>query len=228
MLPHDLPKKRHLGHKEEGFVLPQGSCYPCTMLHSTGSSSQTMLRLSVLPGSWWGTKGQEEKEKLLTWGRDLKSGKRQQSIYWWMLAPRLRFSALQPNRMPPLPGLVSTYLGSGNFPNLRKPLPEMGNSPNTALPANNDTTPAGFFLIPWIFTELQECALLGISKKYESWSLPSKGLHLAAEMKRTYLNHLKSHTRQTSIWCQDEDLEGRVKGGLILVVLQLGFRSTVY
>lgn len=48
--------------------------------------------------------------------RDLKLGKRWQSICQWMLASRLCFSALQPNPMPLLPGLVSEYYGSGNFP----------------------------------------------------------------------------------------------------------------
>lgn len=46
--------------------------------------------------------------------RDLKSGKRWQSIYRWMLASRLCFSASHPNPMPLLPGLVSEYYGSGS------------------------------------------------------------------------------------------------------------------
>lgn len=81
-----------------------------------------------------------------------------------------------------------------------------------SLSQHNDTTPAAFFLIPWIFIELPECALLGISKKYKSWPLPSKGLYLSAERKWTYLNHLKRGTRQTSIQCQDEGLGRQVVG----------------
>ena len=116
--------------------------------------------------------------------RDLKSGKRWQSICGWMLASRLFLClAAQPHASATWTGqwVLRKWKLSYNI-SLRKTLPRW-DSPQTqpSLPQHNDATPAAFFLILWIFIELPECVLLGISKKYESWPLPSKGLCLSAE-----------------------------------------------
>lgn len=122
----------------------------------------------ALPGSWWEVEGKKEKEILLIQGTPLREETWNQAnddraYVDECLLPGC-FSASQPNPMPLLPGLVSEYYGSGNFPiiSASEKLCRDGILPKHSPPSPNIT-------MPHLQPSFWSCEYLLSSQSVSSW-----------------------------------------------------------